>query len=65
MTEFTVFVNAKPYLCITSGEGSDFLVEQCFDEHGNEIECDPDIYEAAEQEHRERLIAAAEYMADR
>jgi len=64
MDEFTVTVMQREYRCVTSGDGSDFLIEACFDDAGREIEADLDIYDAAMIERIERLITAADILGD-
>ena len=54
--EFTVTVDGRKYRCVTTGWGSDFLVEACYDEQDRETECGQDIYEAAFNEHIERSL---------
>lgn len=65
MDEFFVNVNGRAYFCLTSGEGSDFIIEGCYDQQQREVEATTDIYEAALQERTERLIDAADYLGDR
>jgi hypothetical protein len=56
--EFLVTVDGREYRCVTTGDGSDFLVEHCVDDQNRPIECDLDIYEAALHERTQRLLGA-------
>jgi hypothetical protein len=63
MDEYTVKVGGLTYLVVTTGEGSDFLVEHC-EREGREIKPGTDLYDeiymAAFDERRERVIGMAE-----
>lgn len=60
--EFDVTVAGEVFHCVTTGSGSDLLIEDCYDSKGRAIEPDHDIYEAAILERIERQIGAAESM---